>query len=323
MDDTILEINDLKVSFINNNKQIQVVRGFDLSMERRDIVGIVGESGSGKTVSASSILRLIDEETGTIDTGSIIYEGEDLIKYSEKQMNNIRGKSISYVFQNPSTALNPYKRIGKQLKSILNVHRLPSFKEDIIKVLEDVGIKNADQVYDMYPYQLSGGINQRVMIGQCVLCKPKLLIADEPTSAIDASIQKKILALLKDINTKYETSIILITHDFDVARYICDRIVIMYGGLVVEEGLVDDVFNHPLHPYTSELIACAKALDGATSKLYTLDGSPPTVLEFSDQCPFYIRCQYKTAACLEGIPETIITNSRKVRCIRYNEKGLI
>lgn len=322
MNDTILDISDLRVSFNNSGQPVQVVRGFDLTMERRDIIGIVGESGSGKTVSATSILNLIDE-SGRIDSGKIIFEGEDLIGFSEQQMNKIRGKSISYVFQNPSIALNPYKRVGKQLRTILNVHRLPSFKEDIIRVLKDVGIINASQVYDMYPYQLSGGINQRVMIAQCILCKPKLLIADEPTSAIDASVQKKILSLLKDINTKYETSIILITHDFDVASYICNRIVIMYGGLVVEEGLVDDVFNHPLHPYTSELIACAKALDSSSHELYTLEGSPPTVFELTDQCPFYVRCQYRTSACLEGIPRTTTTNNRKVRCVRYNEKGLI
>lgn len=321
--DLVLEVSNLKVSFDNEHTKVQVVRGFDLTLERGDIVGIVGESGSGKTVSASSIIKLIDEDVGYIDSGEVLFEGIDLMTLSEKEMKGIRGNSISYVFQNPSVALNPYKRIGKQLKSVLSVHRLPAFKDDIIQVLKDVGIQGANQVYDMYPYQLSGGINQRVMIAQCILCKPKLLIADEPTSSIDASVQKKVLELLKDINEKYETSIILITHDFDVAKYICHKIVIMYGGLVVEEGLVDEVFNDPLHPYTSELIQCAKALDHVDETLYTLEGSPPTTFELTDQCPFYPRCKFRSIVCLEKIPDNVNIKNRKVRCNRYNERGLI
>lgn len=321
MIDHILTVENLKVSFYNDNAKIQVVRGFDLEMERGDIIGIVGESGCGKTVSASSIMRLIDPDVGSIDSGSIVFEDKDLMKFSEKQMKNIRGKSISYVFQNPSMALNPYKTVGKQLKSILNIHRLPAIKEEMIQMLLEVGIDDASGVYDMYPYQLSGGLNQRVMIAQCLLCQPRLLIADEPTSAIDASVQKKVLELLKDINTRYDTSIILITHDFDVAKTICERILIMYGGLVVEEGIVEEVFNNPLHPYTKELIKCSDALDGEQAELYSLEGTPPTPLEFDNSCPFYKRCSMRSDACLEAIPAIRVIENRKVRCINYQERG--
>lgn len=321
MIDLLLKIEDLKVSFCNEGSSIQVVRGFDLEIIRGEIVGIVGESGSGKTVSASSITGLLSKDIASIDSGSVVFEDKDLVKLSEKELKSIRGKNISYIFQNPAIALNPYKRVGKQLQTILKIHRLPGVKEDIIKTLEGVGIADARRVYDMYPYQLSGGLNQRVMIAECILCKPRLLIADEPTSAIDASVQKKVLDLLKDINKNQETSIIIITHDFDVAKYICDKIIIMYGGLVVEEGLVDDIFNNPLHPYTSELIKCAQALDSDDSNLYSLEGNPPTSYELKEQCPFYERCHIASDQCLKGIPETISIEDRKVRCVRYREGG--
>lgn len=320
MNDYLLKVQNLKVSFNNEGSFVQVVRGFDVEIDRGEIVGIVGESGSGKTVSASSITRLLAEENSRIDSGSVIFENKDLMEFTEKELKNIRGKKISYIFQNPTMALNPYKKIGKQLRNILSIHRLPADKEDIIRVLKSVGINEAERVYNMYPYQLSGGLNQRVMIAECILCEPKLVIADEPTSAIDASVQKKVLDLLKSINESLETSIILITHDFDVAKYICDKVLIMYGGLVVEEGNVNDVFHKPLHPYTKELIKCSNALDSNAKELYSLEGTPPIPKEFVDQCPFYKRCSESDERCLEGIPEISNINDRLVRCIKYEKR---
>jgi len=238
-----------KMTQLDNNKRSLIFMFLDGTISEdyngiRDVANDFPYSSQKKVSfynedSASSIIGLINKDIASIDSGSVLFEDKDLVKLSEKELKSIRGKNISYIFQNPAMALNPYKRVGKQLKTILNIHRLPAVKEDIIKTLEGVGIEDALRVYDMYPYQLSGGLNQRVMIAECILCKPRLLIADEPTSAIDASVKKKVLDLLKSINVNFETSIILITHDFDVAKYICDKIVIMYGeslGLIGESG---------------------------------------------------------------------------------------
>jgi peptide/nickel transport system ATP-binding protein len=316
MDKKLIEVKNLTVSFGNGKRNIRVVRGVDLCLGTGEIVGILGESGSGKTVSASSIMRLLDEEQGKIDSGEILFRGKDLARATAKDLDAIRGKRIAYVFQNPSQALNPYKRIGRQLTDTLKTHKLPYSKGIVIQVMLEVGLREAKTMFDMYPFQLSGGQNQRVMIAQGILCQPDLLIADEPTSAIDASLKKRILDLFVQINRKYHMAIMIITHDFDVAKYLCERLLIMYGGLVVEEGTLDEILEHPLHPYTRELIRCASSLDGVEKTLYTLDGAPPTPGEFKDECPFYPRCKYKTKECLEAIPDMVEAHGRKVRCVR-------
>lgn len=321
MDKKLIEVKDLKVSFFHENSPMEVVRGFDISLHKGEIVGILGESGSGKTVSASSIMRLMEEETGTIDYGEIFFQERDLLKLSEAELKKIIGNRISYIFQNPTQALSPYKRIGKQLKEVLKNHNMPFSKEIIINALKEVGITEAEMIYNMFPFQLSGGQNQRIMIAQCILCKPVLLIADEPTSAIDASLQKKVLDLLIEINKKYDMSVIIITHDFDVAKYLCNRLVIMYGGLVVEEGSITDIFNHPYHPYTKELINCAASLADGKGLVHTLEGAPPTPFEYKDQCPFYSRCPIREEECSFKIPIVTEFNNRRVRC-RVFEKGV-
>lgn len=320
MKNKLIEVKNLKVSFYNSNNLIQVVRGFDIHLEKGEVVGILGESGSGKTVSATSIIRLIDEDVGTIDSGEVFFEGKDLMKLSEKELKEIRGNRISYIFQNSSAALNPYKRIGKQLTEVLRNHGFSYSKEIIINVLKEVGINEPETVYSMFPFQLSGGQNQRIMIAQCILCKPDLLIADEPTSSIDASLQKVVLDLLSHISKKNKMSVIIITHDFDVAKYLCDRLVIMYGGLVVEEGTIEEIFNDPYHPYTKELIKCSSSLAHCDDVMYTLEGKPPTPYEFRNECPFYSRCQLREKACTLDIPKTIEFNNRKVRCIRLDRE---
>jgi len=311
----LLKIEDLKISFKNGKKYLQVVRGFDLEVNREEIVGILGESGSGKTVSSNSIIGLIDGEEGRIDSGEICFKGENLLKLSEKELRKIRGKDISYIFQNPADSLNPYKRVGKQIGEALKVHGLKCSKEIVLGVMESVGIDDAELIYNMYPFQLSGGQCQRIMIAIGVICKPELLIADEPTSSIDASLRKKVLELLKSINDKYGTSIIIITHDFDVAKYLCHRITIMYGGLVMEQGRTEDILKKPLHPYTRDLLKCVNSLDESEDVLFALEGRPPSPFEFRDECPFYVRCNNKTEKCKKSIPEIIEHEDRKVRCI--------
>ncbi|MCK5758191.1 MAG: ABC transporter ATP-binding protein, partial [Clostridiales bacterium] len=285
MNKNLLEIKNMKVSLYNGDKSLKIIRGFNLTLNSGEIVGVLGESGSGKTVSSSMIARIYSPLEGKIDNGSIFFKGVDLANLNEVEMNKIRGKQISYIFQNPSNALNPYKKVGKQLEDLMKTHDLEYSKSLILNVMEEVGLTGVEIVYDMFPFQLSGGQNQRIMICQSILCKPDLLIADEPTSSIDAMLRKKILDLLIKINKKYNMAIIFITHDFDVAKYLCDRLLIMYGGLVVEEGKIENIFANPMHPYTEELIKCASSLDTKEEYLYSLEGSPPIPAEFKDECP--------------------------------------
>ncbi|MBN2286289.1 MAG: ABC transporter ATP-binding protein [Tissierellales bacterium] len=319
MDNRLLEINNLKISFYHQHRSIQVVRGFDLSLNNREIVGIIGESGSGKTVSATSILKL-EDETQSIDSGTIIFNGINLLELSEKEYQKIRGNQISYIFQNASSALNPYKKIGLQLTEVLRNHKLPFSKNIVLDVLKEVGIEEADTSYDMYPFQLSGGQNQRIMIAQGIISKPDLLIADEPTSSIDASLKRTVLDLLKKINQKSHMAIIFITHDFEAAKYLCEKLIIMYGGLVMEEGEVNEIFAKPLHPYTEELIKCANSLTQGDLNVYTLEGTAPTPLQFKEECPFISRCKMKLPECSFGIPKMTTLGTRKVRCIKYETR---
>ena len=321
MSKILLKVNNMKVSLNNSNRSLQIIRGFDMQINEGEIVGVLGESGSGKTVSSSMIAQIYDADEGNIDNGEVIFKGTNLVSLNETEMNKIRGRQISYIFQNPSSALNPYKKVGKQLEDLMKIHDLECSKSFILDAMTEVGLTGVETVYDMFPFQLSGGQNQRIMICQSILCKPDLLIADEPTSSIDAMLRKKILNLLKEINHKYNMAIIFITHDFDVAKYLCDRLIIMYGGLVVEEGSIKDILINPKHPYTEELIKCAGSLDRREEYLYSLGGSPPIPAEFKDECPFYNRCKYKVSSCSEQIPEMIITEYGKARCpVRFNKE---
>ncbi|MDX1358230.1 MAG: ABC transporter ATP-binding protein [Clostridia bacterium] len=322
MAEKLLNVNNLTVSMRSGNSSLKIIRGFELNLSKGEIVGILGESGSGKTVSSNMIARIYDADDGTIDSGSILFLGDDIRLMGEDDLSDIRGKRISYIFQNPSQSLNPYKKAGHQLEELLKVHKIESSKKTILNAMREVGLEKPELVYDMYPFQLSGGQNQRIMICQCILMKPDLLIADEPTSSIDAMLRKKILDLLIGMNKKYGTSIIFITHDFDVARYLCSRLVIMYGGLVVEEGGIDNILSNPMHPYTEELIKCSESLDSSEKVLYSLEGRPPAPMEFKDECPFIDRCRYKEESCAEAIPELMEIDKGKSRCpIRLRREG--
>lgn len=319
MVDYLIEVNDLKISFKQHSGFVQVVRGVDLKLRQGEIVGILGESGCGKTVSATSILRL-EDESAIYDSGRIFFKGRDLTVLPESEYQDIRGNQIAYVFQNASTALTPYKKIGRQLMDVLKRHDLPRSKEKILDTLECVGISDAETVYEMYPFQLSGGQNQRIMIAQGIICGPDLLIADEPTSSVDFALRKVILDMLKEINRKTGMAILLITHDFEIVNYLCDSVVVMYGGLVMEEGSMAMVMTHPLHPYTKALTYCAQSLYQNGSELFTLSGAPPTPAEFRSECPFVPRCSLKQDSCMLEIPKMIEVDDRKVRCVLYRKE---
>ena len=313
----ILEMKNVQISFPYGQQKIQVVRGLDLTVGRGEILGILGETGSGKSVSSAAILGLIRDEDGSIDEGSIFYDGKDISQYQERELRKLRGKDISCIFQNPVEALNPYLTVGTQIMEMLKIHGEGGHKETVLKSLVEVGLDNASTIYHMYPFQLSGGQCQRVMIAMAVICKPRLLIADEPTSSIDASLRSKILSLLAEINTRYGTAIIVITHDFGVVRSICHRIIVMYGGLMMEEGRTEEVLSNALHPYTRQLIRCANSFTDKTKRLYSLAGSAPSPLDYGEECPFYTRCSQKKDACRQAVPAMQeIFPGRKVRCLR-------
>ncbi|MBF9014025.1 MULTISPECIES: ABC transporter ATP-binding protein [unclassified Oceanispirochaeta] len=319
MQNDLLQIKNLKVSFRNDDKSLQVIRGVDTRLSKGKITGVLGESGSGKTVSFSSILGLLPSVSGHIDEGEVLFHGKNLLELSEKELRTLRGRSISYIFQNPALALNPYKSIGRQMTEMLRIHRISGTRSLILETLENVGLEDPELIFDMYPYQLSGGQSQRILIAMGIILKPELLIADEPTSSIDSSLRKKILDLFKSINRRSNMSILVITHDFDIVEYLCHNLIIMYGGLVLEEGSVEEILHNPLHPYTKELISCTRSLNSNDSKLYSLPGSPLNPHDFSNCCPFYDRCSSSQEICSTGIPQMVEIGERRVRCYLTEE----
>lgn len=311
----LLKIDNLTISFPYGKSHLQVIRGVDLEVIRGEVVGILGESGSGKTVTASSIIGLTRDDAGRIDSGEILFKGKNIVTMTEKELQKLRGKEIAYIFQDPVGSLNPYRKVGKQIEEALQVHHLPCSKQLVLPIMHNVGLDKAETIYDMFPSQLSGGQCQRIQIASAIACQPDLLIADEPISAIDASLQKKVLALLTDINKKYGTTIIIITHDFSVVKHICDRVVVMYGGLVMETGTVRDVLDHPRHPYTRELLKCVNSLSNNDARLYTLEGRALGPSEYTGGCVFYTRCNNKTSRCQSNMPQLLYrTGGSQVRC---------
>ncbi|GGD18177.1 ABC transporter ATP-binding protein [Pontibacillus salipaludis] len=276
--ENILEVNDLKVSFNTFAGEVQAVRGVNFHVKKGETLAIVGESGSGKSVTTQSIMRLIPMPPGEIKGGEILFEGTDLVKKSDKQMEKVRGKDIAMIFQDPMTSLNPTMKIGRQIMESMIKHRKiakTDAKKRAIELLDLVGIPKPEQRVDQYPHEFSGGMRQRAMIAVALASDPKLLIADEPTTALDVTIQAQILELLKDIQKKTNTSIIFITHDLGVVANVADRVAVMYGGKIVETGSVDEVFYNPQHPYTWGLLASMPSLDAEEGELQAIPGSPP------------------------------------------------
>ncbi|MDN3954844.1 ABC transporter ATP-binding protein [Sporolactobacillus laevolacticus] len=277
----ILEIEDLTVSFHTRVGDIQAVRGVDLELYKGETLAIVGESGSGKSVTAKAIMRLLSKKQSSIKQGSILFDGIDLSHASERQMMNIRGKDIAMIFQDPMTSLNPTLTIERQIVETLRMHqklKKHEAQKKAVELLEMVGIPQPEIRIKQYPHQFSGGMRQRVVIAIAIACNPKILIADEPTTALDVTIQAKILELLKDLQKKMDTSIIFITHDLGVVANMANRVAVMYAGKIVEIGTVDEIFYNPKHPYTWGLICSMPTLDLKDKELYTIPGSPPDLI---------------------------------------------
>ncbi|MED4455420.1 ABC transporter ATP-binding protein [Metabacillus fastidiosus] len=301
----ILEVNDLRISFFTFSGEVQAIRGVDFHLLKGETLAIVGESGSGKSVTSKAIMRLLPESNSKIKNGEILFEGKDLTKLSDKEMQKIRGQDISMIFQDPMTSLNPTMKIGKQIIEPIVKHQKLSksaAKRKALDLLNLVGIPNPEIRFNQYPHQFSGGMRQRVVIAIALACNPKILIADEPTTALDVTIQAQILELMKDLQKKIETSIIFITHDLGVVANVADRVAVMYGGKLVEIGTVDEVFYNPQHPYTWGLISSMPTLDTKEEELYAIPGTPPNLLYPPKGDAFAPRNEYAMKIDLEEQP---------------------
>ncbi|RWR13135.1 ABC transporter ATP-binding protein [Siminovitchia fortis] len=318
---TLLDVKNLKTHFFTNKKVIPAVDGVDINIHKGETVALVGESGSGKSITSLSIMRLVPSPPGEIVDGSIFFDGTDLATLPEEEMYRIRGNDISMIFQEPMTSLNPVLTIGEQITEVLIYHKKLSKKEaarKAIDLLKMVGFSRPKEMLDDYPHRLSGGMRQRVMIAIAMSCNPKLLIADEPTTALDVTIQAQILDLMKDLSKQFHTSILLITHDLGVVSEIADKVLVMYCGQVVEEAQVDDLFNEPLHPYTVGLMNSIPSIDDDAERLVAIQGNVPSPEHYPKGCRFASRCPHAFDRCLQEVPGLLtVESSRSVRCFLY------
>ena len=303
----ILKVENLTTQFFTYAGVVQAVRGVSFEIFPGEAVGLVGESGCGKSVTGLSIMRLIPDPPGKIVSGAVYLDGKNLIELSEKEMRSIRGKEISMIFQDPMTSLNPVFTIGYQIVETLMLHQNMTKKqaeERAIELLNMVQIKSPERVINQYPHQLSGGMRQRVMAAIAIACEPKIIIADEPTTSLDVTIQAQILNLLADLKTELNSSIILITHNLAVVAGLCNRVIVMYAGIIVEEGTDTQIYDNPLHPYTWGLMkAVPKIHEEEKERLMTIPGLPPDLLSPPKGCPFALRCEYAMRICFEERPQ--------------------
>ena len=302
----LLEVKNLHVSFFTPAGEVKAVNGISYDVDYDEVMGIVGESGSGKSVEAYSIIGLL-QSPGKVMEGSITLEGEDMLAKSPSEMINYRGSQVAMIFQNPMTCLNPVYTIGNQLTEALRAHDKGISKEDAgkraMEMLEQVGINNVEKRMKQYPHELSGGMRQRVMIAMGLICHPKLLIADEPTTALDVTIQAQILELMKELQKKNHMGIIFITHNLGVVAEVCDKVSVMYAGKMVEQGPVDDIFYKPGHPYTMGLLRSMPRVDAESyERLIPIEGSPVDMLNPPEGCPFAPRCEHAMKVCLQKMP---------------------
>ena len=304
--DKLLEVKDLHVSFRTYEGEVKAVRGINFEVGKGECVGIVGESGCGKSVTSQSIMQLLKTPPAMYKQGSILFEGEDLLKKTEKEMQSIRGNSISMIFQDPMTTLNPTQKIGKQIMEVLIEHKGMSKKDayaEAERMLQLVAMSEPSKRMQQYPHEFSGGMRQRAMIAIALACSPKLIIADEPTTALDVTVQAQILELLQDVQRKVGMAIMLITHDLGVVAKMCDRVVVMYAGQIVEQGTVEEIFKHPTHPYTKGLLSAVPRMDMSRKEaLTTIVGTPPDLFAPPKGCAFYARCNEAMRVCEEHMP---------------------
>jgi oligopeptide/dipeptide ABC transporter ATP-binding protein len=319
----LLKISNLKTYFFTTEGTVRAVDGVGFSVGRGEAVGLVGESGCGKSVTALSIMRLIPDPPGKITSGAVHLEGRDLLALSEKEMRAVRGNEISIVFQEPLTSLNPVFTCGEQVREAISLHQKlgrRESKERAIEMLRLVRIPDPEKRYGDYPHQMSGGMRQRVMIAMALSCQPKLLIADEPSTALDVSVQAQIIELLLDLRDRMNMAVLLITHDLAVVAGMVSRIIVMYAGVVVEEASVDGIFSEPLHPYTAGLLGSIPRLDHRVDRLAAIPGSVPDPLHLPVGCRFSDRCSERFDRCVEEPPVIEINKDRRVRCwLRENK----
>lgn len=301
----ILEVKGLQTSFYTHLGEVQSVRNVDFDLYKGEVLGVVGESGSGKSVTCSSVMRLL-QHPGKIKAGEVLFKGEDLVKKTDKEMRKIQGNEMSMIFQDPMSALNPVYTIGNQMVEVIRTHKKVSKKEAeaiAIKMLGLVGIPSPEERMKNYPHEFSGGMRQRAVIAMALSCDPELVIADEPTTALDVTIQAQILELMKDLQERLNSSIIFITHDLGVIAQLCTRVIVMYGGMIMEEASVDELFYDAKHPYTLGLLNSVPNPNATTKeRLEPIPGSPPDLLNPPKGCPFCNRCKYAMKKCLNEMP---------------------
>ena len=315
-----LEVKDLVVEYSQNKKIVHAVNGVSLTLEKGKTLGLVGETGAGKTTIAKAIMRILPDVAAHITGGEIYLNGENLLEKSEEEMYDIRGSKIAMIFQDPMTALNPLMTVGDQISEVLMLHNTQDKKEAMKlagDMLEMVGIPR--ERYIEYPHQFSGGMKQRVVIAMALACDPELLLADEPTTALDVTIQAQVLDMIRDLRDKLQTSMILITHDLGVVAETCDSVAVVYAGQIVESGSKFDMFTKPTHPYTLGLFGSLPSMAVGEKRLHSIEGLPPDPTNLPEGCAFWPRCPYATEACRSAIPNREISPGHFVRCIKEDE----
>lgn len=327
----MLKVKNLSMYYKTEKSPVKAVQNVSLELAEGDILGLVGESGCGKSAMLLTLMRLIPYP-GEIVSGEVVFKGEDILKKSLREMREIRGNEIAMIFQDPMTTLNPVFKVGEQIRETLRIHgvvkrkswpgfldraRLREEREIVLKLMHEVGIPSPDDRYYEYPHEFSGGMQQRALIATALSCQPYLLLADEPTTALDVTIQAQIMALLKKINRERGTAIILVTHDLALAAEFCHRIAVMYAGQIVEEGGTDDVIRNPKHPYTEGLLRSIPKITKKKYKIAPIQGTVPDLADLPDGCAFYPRCEHRKQVCLQPVELTEIMPGRRVRCWLY------
>ena len=317
MSTPLLQVKNLCTSFDVDAGEVRAVNGISFSLDKGKVLGIVGESGSGKSVTAYSIMRIL-VEPGRIKSGEILFDGQDIVKFSKKQMSEFRGKRVSIIFQDPMTSLNPTYTIGNQLREAILLHTNRNHEQAnarAVEMLKLVGVNEPEKRLKQYPHELSGGMRQRVMIAMALACEPDILIADEPTTALDVTIQAQILELMKDLQKKLGMAIIMITHDLGVIADMCDEIIVMYAGRICERGTVDEIFYNPKHQYTKGLLRSIPKLDSRNQRLIPIAGSPVDLTSMPAGCAFASRCDRAMKICLTDLPEELpINENHRAAC---------
>jgi oligopeptide/dipeptide ABC transporter ATP-binding protein len=314
----LLEIKNLIIDFLTYKSVVKAIQGVSLTMRKGETLGIVGESGCGKSVTASSIMQLIPCPPGRIVAGEIWFEGENLLSKSESEMRQIRGKTISMIFQDPMTALNPVFTIGDQIATVIRLHQKVGKKEATrraVEMLSIVGLSDPGAILKKYPHEMSGGMSQRAMIAMALSCRPSLLIADEPTTALDVTVQAQILQLMRNLKNEIDTSIMLITHDLGVIAKTCDNVAVMYAGRIVEYGTLAHIFKNPKHPYTRGLLSSTPKIGEAKDRLEIIEGTVPDLSNLPPGCLFNPRCSHSRGVCTGEIPQTVeVEKNHYVAC---------